>query len=145
MKEKFPSRYSPDRLVTPIQYTAENMCECIAKAEKVDLPTKFWEDAKWAKLYVREITFCNRLVKKGYYPRAIILALRDRKCFGIKMMIWFEKIDRFKKILDKHQAIVKLKIAKEKKPEVTKGADVTQKPKRPVSSRRSKISKLRGL
>lgn len=143
MTAKYPSRYSPERQVTPVQYVAEYMCEHIATLEKKDLPTQFWKDKAWGNLYRREVVFCNQLVKRGYHPRAIFFALKDKRCFPVKMLCAFWKMDHYKKILDEHQRKV---IALEtSKIEVTKGADTTQKPNRPVSSRRSKMNKLKGL
>ena len=139
---KYPSRYSPERLVTPAQYIAEYMCEHIATLQKKDLPQKFWQDSEWSKIYVREIAFCHKLLKMEVHPRAIMKALKDRRCFPVKMLAWFWKVPKFTAILKEHNDRVKAE--EEAKLEVTKGADVTQKPSRPVLHR-SKVNRLKGL
>jgi len=143
MTNKYASRYSPDRQVTAAQYIAEYMCEHIATLDKIDLPTQFWNDTEWAKVYKREIVMCHKLLKMGYHPRALMHALKDNRCFRVYSLAAFWKIPRFKNILESHNKQV---LAKENSTiEITEGSDVTVKPTRIHTTKRSKISKLKGL
>ena len=50
---------------TPAQYIAEIICQRCAKHEKVGtLPYKFWNLPKWKKIYIRQVSLANKLIKE---------------------------------------------------------------------------------
>jgi len=50
---------------TPAQYVAEIICQKQAKHEKVGtLPYKFWNLPKWKKIYIRQVSLANSLIKE---------------------------------------------------------------------------------
>lgn len=73
--DKYPSKYSNGKQVTPAQFITEMICERKALIDKVDLHYKFWTQKYWAMFYRNQIASANKLVKK-YDPKAIIRALQ---------------------------------------------------------------------
>lgn len=73
--EKYPSKYSNGKQVTPAQFITEMICERKALIDKVDLHYKFWTQKYWAMFYRNQIASANKLVKQ-YDPKAIIRALQ---------------------------------------------------------------------
>jgi hypothetical protein len=50
---------------TSAQYVAELICQKLAKHEKVGtLPYKFWNLPKWKKIYIRQVSLANKLIKE---------------------------------------------------------------------------------
>ena len=50
---------------TPAQYIAELICQKQAKHEKAGtLPYKFWNTPKWKKVYIRQVSLANKLIKE---------------------------------------------------------------------------------
>jgi len=50
---------------TPAQYVAELICQKQAKHEKLGtLPYKFWNTPKWKKIYIRQVSLANKLIKE---------------------------------------------------------------------------------
>lgn len=50
---------------TPAQYIAELICQKQAKHEKLGtLPYKFWNTPKWKKIYIRQVSLANKLIKE---------------------------------------------------------------------------------
>lgn len=50
---------------TPAQYVAELICQKQAKHEKAGtLPYKFWNLPKWKKIYIRQVSLANKLIKE---------------------------------------------------------------------------------
>lgn len=76
MAEKYPSKYSNDKLVSAAQYITELICEKKAKLDREDVHAKFWLTKKWASYYRNQIPTANKLVKK-YNDKAIIRALNS--------------------------------------------------------------------
>lgn len=75
-KSKYPSIYSPKGWVTAAQYIIEVVCEHKAKADKVDLPVRFWLNKEWAAYYKMQLRAAHKLLKQ-YDEKAIIRALKD--------------------------------------------------------------------
>lgn len=73
---KYPSRYSPSKMVTASQYIVEYLCEKKAKKEGKDLPTQFWQLPEWEKFYKSQIHTANALVKK-HGAEAVLAALKN--------------------------------------------------------------------
>jgi len=82
LSNTYPSRYSPDKLVSAAQYITELICEKKAKVDSNDLPKQFWQLPKWAPFYRMQIVAANGLLKI-YHPTAIIRALQSTKAYGI--------------------------------------------------------------
>lgn len=76
MSNKYPSKYSNDKLVSPAQYITELICEKKAKLNQEDVHAKFWLTKKWSDYYRNQIPTANKLVKK-YDDKAIIRALNS--------------------------------------------------------------------
>jgi hypothetical protein len=50
---------------TTAQYVAEIICQRYAKHEKAGtLPYKFWNLPKWKKIYIRQVSLANKLIKE---------------------------------------------------------------------------------
>lgn len=50
---------------TPAQYVAEIICQRCATHEKAGtLPYKFWNLPKWKKIYIRQVSLANKLIKE---------------------------------------------------------------------------------
>ena len=50
---------------TTAQYVAEIICQRHAKHEKAGtLPYKFWNLPKWKKIYIRQVSLANKLIKE---------------------------------------------------------------------------------
>jgi hypothetical protein len=50
---------------TPAQYIAEIICQKQATHEKIGtLPYKFWNLPKWKKIYIRQVSLANNLIKE---------------------------------------------------------------------------------
>lgn len=50
---------------TSAQYVAEIICQRCATHEKVGtLPYKFWNLPKWKKIYIRQVSLANKLIKE---------------------------------------------------------------------------------
>ena len=60
-KYRSPSSGEPCRAA---QYIAEIICQRIANKEKVGtLAYKFWNQPKWKKIYIRQVSLANKLIK----------------------------------------------------------------------------------
>jgi hypothetical protein len=75
---KYISKYSNGKEVSPAQYITEIVCEKKAKQSNEDLHYRFWLNKKWSSFYKRQIAKAHKLVKE-YNPKAIIKALNDPK------------------------------------------------------------------
>lgn len=76
MADKYPSRYSNGKTVSPSQYITEIICENKAKLNKEDLHYRFWLSKKWSAYYRNQIASANKLLLK-YSPEAVVAALRS--------------------------------------------------------------------
>jgi len=83
MAEKYISKYSNNKQVTPAQYVTEIVCEHKAQMEGKDLHHRFWQNNDyWAKYYRNQIATANKLIKKhGDIP--VVRALQNRKASRI--------------------------------------------------------------
>jgi hypothetical protein len=102
MNQKFPSKYSNGKEVSPAQYVAEIVCERIAKKQNKDLHYRFWLNDDWAKEYKGQLAASYKLLKK-YDVKAIIKALQSAgglKIYSLRAPHLVAMIDREQKILD---------------------------------------------
>ena len=76
--QKYLSKYSNGKSVSPAQYITELICEKMAKKENKDLHYKFWSSPQWQKYYRNQIGSANKLLKK-YGDQAIVRALSNPK------------------------------------------------------------------
>lgn len=141
-KSCYPSRYGGGS-VTIAQYITEFLCENIAKANKKDLPTQFWEQEEWAKLFKAQIVLLNRKILPFIHPRAVVKALKDWRCKGVNSFGGFIKVARWTQVLVEYD---KLCVAEDARKLVeTPNIDATkQKPQKPIG-RRSIFDKLREI
>jgi hypothetical protein len=75
---KYISRYSNNKEVSPAQYITELICEKKAKINKEDLHYRFWISKKWSMFFRNQIATANKLLSQ-YNSKAIIQALLDKK------------------------------------------------------------------
>lgn len=76
--DKYYSKYSNGKAVSPAQYITEIICENKARKDKLDLHYRFWTTKSWEKYYKDQISTANKLVKK-YPAKAIIAAIRSHE------------------------------------------------------------------
>jgi hypothetical protein len=102
MANKYISKYSNNKEVSPAQYITEIICEKRAKQNKEDLHYRFWLSKKWSLYYRNQIATANQLVKK-YHPNAIIRALADdktKKIYSLRAPFLIPIIEHHQKLLD---------------------------------------------
>lgn len=100
----YPSRYGGGH-VTIAQYITEYLCENIARSRKMELPLKFWENEDWAKFFRTQIILLNQKLMVKYHPRAIVKALKDRRCKRVNSFGGFLKVPAWLKVLEEmHKA-----------------------------------------
>jgi hypothetical protein len=78
MNDKYLSKYSNGKEVSPAQYITEIICERKAVTEKSDLHYRFWIQKKWAAFYRNQIGSAHKLLQR-YPAKAIIRALQSDK------------------------------------------------------------------
>lgn len=71
---KYISKYSNNKSVSPAQYITELICERKARKDKKDLHFRFWLNKDWAVFFRNQIASANKLLKT-YQAKAIINAL----------------------------------------------------------------------
>ena len=103
---KFRSPSTGD-FCTEAQYVAEILCQRQAKKEKVgNLAYKFWNQGKWKKIYIRQISLSNKLIKE-FGEGVLIRFINSREgsdIFSLGMKTIKNKIENFKKSLDKQSS-----------------------------------------
>lgn len=63
---------------TTAQYVAEIVCQKQATHEKIGtLPYKFWNLPKWKKIYIRQISLANKLIKE-YGEEPVIKFIKSK-------------------------------------------------------------------
>lgn len=78
MAEKYLSKYSNGKTVSPAQYITEIICENKAKLDGQDLHYRFWVSKKWSAYYRNQISSANKLLEK-YSAESIVSALNSNK------------------------------------------------------------------
>ena len=103
---KFRSPSTGD-FCTEAQYVAEILCQRQAKKEKVgNLAYKFWNQGKWKKIYIRQISLSTKLIKE-FGEGVLIRFINSREgsdIFSLGMKNIKNKIENFKKSLDKQSS-----------------------------------------
>lgn len=138
-KRTYPSRYSPDKLVTPAQYIVELICEKKAALNGGDLPVQFWKIPKWASFYRQQIVSANGLLRI-YSPTAIINALKSNGAYGIFSL----RAPHLDMMIKAEQSKVDILENRVKNSEDTVRVDTTIPP-RPQRTEKTKLSKLREI
>ncbi len=77
-QNKYISKYSNDKPVSPAQYITELICERKAIKDKADLHYRFWVSKEWEKFFKSQIGSAHKLLKT-YSDKAIINALLTAK------------------------------------------------------------------
>lgn len=93
MKNKYPSIFSPGKMVAGHQLIVEIVCKNRASHLKRDLPIKFWELPEWLSYYKSQLRKCSSLLQK-YSEEAIIRAVKNKNIWSL-MAKWVE--DEIKK------------------------------------------------
>lgn len=124
---------------TPAQFIAEILCERIARKEKKDLPSKFWNLPSWKRTYMQKILEANASLKL-YSPNAILGFLRRTPMAFSLRGGWVIPI------LQEEQAKEKAKQEKVETAVVVPVASaIDEKPRAPFVSANSTLKKLREL
>lgn len=76
--KKYPSKYSPGKTVSEMQYIIEIVCERNAAQTGRELPVKFWDLPEWAQFYKSQLRQCQKLLKT-FSSEAILKGIRDRR------------------------------------------------------------------
>lgn len=137
MVNKYISKYSNGKEVSPAQYITEIICEKRAKQNGEDLHYRFWVNKKWSNFYKNQIASANVLVKK-YKTNAIIRALNDPEAYKIYSL----RAPFLIPIIEKHQSIIESENQTLNK-EYTRKTDNVKFGKK--ISKKNIISKLRDL
>ncbi len=126
---------------TAAQYAAEIMCQRMAENKNEgSLCYKFWNTAKWKKVYIRQVTEANKLVKQ-YGDEAVVKAILSpsgSKIYSLGFPDIGKLIGKFKQELDKAS----------KKAANSKDYDIPENPSQmqPLKSKKEGIlDKLRKL
>lgn len=101
MADKYLSKYSNGKTVSPAQYITEIICENKARMNKEDLHYRFWLSKKWSAYYRNQIASANKLLEK-YSPEAIVAALRSevaKKIYSLRAPHLTTIIEKQEKIL----------------------------------------------
>lgn len=80
--DKYISKYSNGKYVSPAQYITEIICENKAKIDQKDLHYRFWLNKDWAAYFRNQIATANKLIKQ-YGHKAIVKALKNEKASRI--------------------------------------------------------------
>jgi hypothetical protein len=129
----YPSRYGGGH-VTIAQYITEYLCENIARSKRQELPPKFWEIEEWASFFKTQIVLLNRqILANEIHPRAVVKALKDRRCFGVNSFGGFLKVPKWKNVLlEHHNACLKQDEQESKLPAFEAPDATKQKPRIPT-------------
>lgn len=108
MADKYPSKYSNGKTVSPAQYITEIICENKAKLNKEDLHYRFWLNKKWSAYYRNQIASANKLLEK-YQPEAVVAALRSdmaKKIYSLRAPHLIAIIEKQQKLLEAQNKIL---------------------------------------
>lgn len=129
MADKYPSKYSNGKTISPAQYITEIICENKAKLNKEDLHYRFWLSKKWSAYYRNQIASANKLLLK-YTPEAIVAALRSDKAKKIYSL----RAPHLVSIIEQQEMVL-----------TTKNKNLTIKPDRKSNKTFSKNSVKNGI
>lgn len=79
MSEKYPSKFSPGKLVPIDKLLAEIICDRQAKSKGIDLPLQFWKTSDfWEKEFLHQLRGAKLLLQL-FSKEAISTALKSKK------------------------------------------------------------------
>lgn len=88
---------------TAAQYIAEIICQRIADKDKLGtLAYKFWNQDKWKKTYIRQVSLANKLVKE--YGDDFVRFIKSKSgkfVMSLGMRDIKQRFEKFRKTLDK--------------------------------------------
>jgi hypothetical protein len=103
----YPSRYSPGKDVSEMQYIIELVCERNAAQTGRQLPLFFWKVSPWDIFYKSQLRKCQSLLKT-FSSEAIVKSLRDKRARKVYSLFapWLVPIikeynDKINKPIDK--------------------------------------------
>lgn len=105
-------------LCTSAQYIAEIICQRCATHEKAGtLPYKFWNLPKWKKIYIRQVSLANKLIKEyGEEPVIkFVTSSSGKNTISLGARNVKKEIEKIKFILDnapKHVTIEAIEVEK---------------------------------
>ena len=108
MIDKYLSKYSNGKAVTPAQYITEIICERKAAMSKEDLHYRFWVQKKWAVFYRNQIGSANKLLKT-YSAKSIIRALntdQGKKIYSLRAPHLAAIIEQQEEIISQENSIL---------------------------------------
>lgn len=88
---------------TAAQYIAEIICQRIADKDKLGtLAYKFWNQDKWKKIYIRQVSLANKFVKE--YSDDFVRFIKSKSgkfIISLGMRDIKQRFEKFRKTLDK--------------------------------------------
>ena len=93
-KQKYNSRYSPDKKVTCAQLIIEIVCENRAVKDDKELPIKFWDLDEWNKFYRMQLRYCHKLCK-AHTPSKVLAFIWQKKIWDLRAKWLDEAVSEF--------------------------------------------------
>lgn len=144
-KSCYPSRYGGGN-VTIAQYITEYLCENAASLKKKDLPQNFWELEDWEKFFKAQIILLNKMfLNKGVHPRALVKALKDKRCYGVNSFGGFLKVPKWKQVLLEKVKECEAEDKKTAELKETVVVDATMKTPSKIEGKKALLNKLSEL
>jgi len=79
MENKYPSKFSPGKLISADKFLAEIICDRHARSKGITLPSKFWNTLPiWEKEFLKQLRSAKNLLNI-YSIEAIFSALKTKK------------------------------------------------------------------
>lgn len=135
---KYPSRYAPNKWITPAQYITELICEKKAQKDKKDLPIEFWKLPEWRKFFQQQVLAANGLLKI-YDVKAIIRALNNKNAWSIYSL----RAPHLDDLIKAEQRLLEIEQEKMKDSSVERQS-VVSKPREQIVKKNT-LSKLRDI
>lgn len=114
--KKYPSRYNPGKMISPLHYIVELICEKNAKYTKKEIPLKFWTLPIWGQFYRFQMARAKALLEH-YSDTAIIQALNDKRMWNVYSL----QAKWLLPIIQEYQEKLNLIVPKIEGPEMTAG------------------------
>lgn len=142
-RSPYPSRFGGGWL-TAAQYLAENMCDRIARRDRIVLRDRFWTSGRWERSFRLQITHANRLLGR-FSVEAILAGLRTtegRRIYSLGAAWLADLAADEQKRLDREQAARDAVVAEEEA--ATDDTPLPEGPRPPVR-RDCRLERLRRL
>lgn len=140
--EKYPSKFSPGKLITADKLLAEVICERQARAKGIELPLLFWKTDGykdyWEKELLRQIRSAKALLQL-YSPQAISKALKSKKGKTITSLLAPWLLDLVK------EEEKKIELSKINQQEYNKEVEEKEEDQLPINLKRPELKNNKSL